>query len=268
MSRRNLPEHGDLVLGTITKIESHGCYIKLDEYEDLIAYCHISELSSTWVRNIRNVVREGKKVVGRVQRVTGTQIDVSLKRVSESLRRSKIEDWKHYKTALAFLEIAAKKRKVDLETARNEVEDPCSNYYETFYQAFEEALFKNEQAFTDAGVSEDWATILTEIAHKNLTIPIKTIQKDIELLCWESNGIEVIKGALLNALKAREEFKDMEKAELSLDIFTVGAPHYRLVIKARDVKVGEELLSKVVEKIEQSLEGHEASFSISDVSSD
>ena len=173
-----------------------------------------------------------------------------------------------YKTALAFLEIAAKKRKVDLETARNDVEDPCSNYYETFYQAFEEALFKNEQAFTDAGVSEDWATILTEIAHKNLSIPIKTIQKDIELLCWESNGIEVIKGALLNALKAREEFKDMEKAELSLDIFTVGAPHYRLVIKARDVKVGEELLSKVVEKIEQSLEGHEASFSISDVSSD
>ncbi|MHA1302274.1 MAG: translation initiation factor IF-2 subunit alpha [Candidatus Heimdallarchaeaceae archaeon] len=266
MSRRNLPETGDLVLGTIIKIQSHGCYIRLDEYEDLVAYCHISELSSTWVRNIRNVVREGKKVVGRVQRVKGTQIDVSLKRVPDSLRRSKMEEWKHYRTALTLLELAAKQRKIDFEIARNEVEDPCTAFYHNFYQAFEEALFKNEQAFTDAGVSEDWAKILVEIAHKNLSIPTKEIQKDIELICWESNGITVIKEALKRALSAREEFDDVEDSELNIDIYTVGAPHYRLVIKARDVKVGEDLLSKALENAESYLENYNANFTVSDVS--
>ncbi len=265
MSRRNLPQEGDLVLGTITDIQSHGCYMRLDEYENLTAYIHISELSSTWVRNIRNIVREGKKVVGRVQRIRGTQIDVSLKRVPESLRKSKMDEWKHYKTALMLLELAAKNKKVDLETARNEVEDPCTAYYQNFYQAFEEALFRNEQAFIDAGVSEEWAKILTEIAHKNLTIPIKEIQKEVILTCWESNGINVIKNALMEALKVREEFNDIEDSELSMNIYTIGAPHYRIVVKARDVKEGEDLLNGAIEKITNYISDYKANVEFVDV---
>ncbi|MHA1219287.1 MAG: S1 RNA-binding domain-containing protein, partial [Candidatus Heimdallarchaeaceae archaeon] len=69
MSRRNLPEYGDLVIGTVKSIFDHGVYVDLDEYDNLQAYCHVSEVSSTWVRNIRNVMRLGKKVVGRVMRV-------------------------------------------------------------------------------------------------------------------------------------------------------------------------------------------------------
>jgi len=141
MSRRNLPERGDLVLGTITNIQSHGVYVKLDEYEDLTAYCHISELSSTWVRNIRNVVREGKKIVGRVLRIKDTQIDISIKRVPDSLRRSKIEDWKHYRTAITLLEMAAKQKKVDFDSSlgnfindHNRKDNEQTNEHDSQYQ--------------------------------------------------------------------------------------------------------------------------------------
>ena len=264
MSRRNLPEKGDLVLGTIVKIENHGVYVKLDEFVDLTAYCHISELSSTWVRNIRNVVREGKKIVGRVLRVHDMQIDVSIKRVPESLRRSKIEEWKHYKTAITLLEMAAKKRKVDFETARNEVEDPCTIHYGSFYQAFEESLFKNESAFTIAGVSDEWAEVLADISHKNLSIPMREIQKDLDIICWESNGINVIRDALNTALKTQDEF-DIEDAEVDMDIFTIGAPNYRLVITARDYKLGEEIMSKTINNIQKFLSNYKATITVSDV---
>ncbi|MHA1446777.1 MAG: S1 RNA-binding domain-containing protein, partial [Candidatus Heimdallarchaeaceae archaeon] len=157
MSRRNLPEYGDLVIGTVKSIFDHGVYVDLDEYDNLQAYCHVSEVSSTWVRNIRNVMRLGKKVVGRVMRVKENQIDISIKRVSDGLKRKKVEETKKYKTAITLLEMSAKIRKISFETARAEVEDLCTEYYGSFYQAFEESLFSGERIFTDAGVSEEWA---------------------------------------------------------------------------------------------------------------
>lgn len=264
MSRRNLPESGDLVIGTVKRIFDHGVYVDLDEYEDLQAYCHVSEVSSTWVRNIRNVMRIGKKVVGRVMRIKEDQIDISIKRVSDGLKRSKVEEWKKYKTGLTLLEMSAKKRKINFETARSEVEDLLTNFYGSLYNAFEEALFRGEIAFTEAGISEEWASTLTSIAKKNLTIPKVEITRDLEIMCWEGNGVTLIKNALKEAEKAREEIIAAEE-ELSMNVYVRGAPIYRFNIHARDYELAEELMSKVVKNIESSLTDYKASIKILEV---
>ena len=261
MSRRNLPENGDLVIGTVKSIFDHGVYVNLDEYEDLQAYCHVSEVSSTWVRNIRNVMRLGKKVVGRVMRVKENQIDISIKRVSEGLQRTKVEEWKHYKTAITLLEMAAKQRKMDFELARSEVEDLSSEFYGSLYQAFEDALFRGETTFLDAGISEEWAKILTSIAKKNLSIPKVEISRDIEIICWEGNGVNLIRDALKKALKAREEIEAAVE-ELSMDIYVKGTPNYRFIISARDYQLAEELMSKAYQAVEDSLANYDASVKI------
>ena len=258
MSRRNLPETGALVMGTVKSIFDHGVYVDLDEYDDLQAYCHVSEVSSTWVRNIRNVMRIGKRVVGRVMRVKENQIDISIKRVSDELKRTKVEEWKRYKTAITFLEMAAKQRKVELETARIEVEDACDEFHGSLFHAFEESLFKGEAVFTEAGITEEWATVLTEIARKNLTIPKVEITRDVEIICWEGNGVSIIKNALKAALKAREEM-DVGEKELNLELFTRGAPVYRFMISARDYQLAEQLMSLAYNNIEKSLANHNAS---------
>jgi len=256
-----MPEEGDLVIGTVTKIFDHGVYVSLDEYENLYAYCHISEVSHTWVRNIRNVMRIGKKVVGRVLRVREGQIDISIKRVSEELKRAKVEEWKRYNTAITLLELVAKEKKVDLDTARAEVEDLCTDYYGTFYQAFEEALFKGEQAFLDAGVSEDWAKILTEIARKNLSIPKVDIKRNVEIVCWEPNGVKLIREALIKALETRKKM-DVEDKELSMEIYVKGTPIYTFAISARDYRLAEELLSKAIKTVEDYLKDYNAEVKV------
>ena len=261
MSRRNLPAYGDLVIGTVKSIYDHGVYVDLDEYDNLQAYCHVSEVSSTWVRNIRNVMRMGKKVVGRVMRVKEDQIDISVKRVSEGLQRTKVEEWKHYKTAITLLEMAAKQRKTDFELARSEVEDLSAEYYGSLYQAFEEALFRGDDAFTEAGVSEEWAKVLSSIAKKNLTIPKVEISRDIEITCWESNGVLLIRNALKEALKAREDIEAAEE-ELQMNIFVRGTPVYRFNITARDYQLAEELMSKAFKNVEEVLANHNASVKI------
>ena len=261
MSRRNLPETGDLVIGTVKSIFDHGVYVDLDEYEDLQAYCHVSEVSSTWVRNIRNVMRLGKKVVGRVMRVKENQIDISIKRVSDGLKRKKVEETKKYKTALTLLEMSAKKRKVSFDIARAEVEDLCTEHYGSLYQAFEEALFSGESIFTEAGVSEEWAQVLTDIARKNLTIPKVEISRDLEIICWEGNGVNLIKDALTKASKSREEIEAVEE-ELDMNIYVRGAPIYRFVISARDYELAEELMSKAISAIEDTLASYNASVKV------
>ena len=264
MSRRNLPETGDLVIGTVKRIFDHGVYVDLDEYEDLQAYCHVSEVSSTWVRNIRNVMRIGKKVVGRVMRIKENQIDISIKRVSDGLKRSKVDEWKKYKTGLTLLEMAAKQRKIDFETARSELEDLLTNYYGSLYNAFEEALFRGDDAFTDAKIPEEWISTLTSIAKKNLTIPKVEITRDLEIMCWEGNGVTLIRKAFKEAKKAREEI-EAEESELSMNIFVRGAPMYRFNIHARDYELAEDLMSKVVEKIQNSLANYKASVKVVEV---
>ncbi len=259
MSRRNLPDVEDLVIGTIVEIHDHGVYVRLDEYEDLYAYCHVSEVSSTWVRNIRNVVREGKKVVGRVLRIRENQIDISLKRVSEGLQRDKIEEWKHFKAALTLLEMAAKNLKATIEQARSEVEDLCAKYYGSLYSALEEALFKGEEAFLEAGVDKKWAEELTVIAEKNLTRPKVEIKKDLEIICWESNGVEVIRNALVAGLEARKQIEAEEK-ELKVEIYSRGAPNYRLVITARDYEIAHDLLSVITKAIEVEISKYNAAI--------
>ena len=263
MSRRNLPETGDLVIGTVSSIFDHGVYVDLDEYEDLQAYCHVSEVSSTWVRNIRNVMRLGKKVVGRVMRVKEHQIDISIKRVSDGLKRQKVEETKRYKTALTLLEMGAKKRKINFETARAEVEDSCTNYFGSLYQAFEEALFGGESVFIDAGISEEWAKVLTDIAKKNLTIPKVEISRDLEIICWEGNGVNLIRDALKKASKSREEI-DAGAEELDMNIYVRGAPIYRFAISARDYELAEALMSKAISKIEDTLSDYHASIKVVD----
>ena len=56
------PEPGDLVIATVQSVTDFGAYAKLDEYNKR-GLLHRSEISSSWIRNIRDFVREGQKLV-------------------------------------------------------------------------------------------------------------------------------------------------------------------------------------------------------------
>src|SRR3989304_9293531 len=93
--RPEWPEAGDLIIATIQSVTDYGAYAKLDEY-DKEGLLHVSEISSSWIRNIRDFVREGQKIVLKVLRVDLEKghIDLSLRRAT---KREKIEKMKSYK---------------------------------------------------------------------------------------------------------------------------------------------------------------------------
>src|SRR3989304_3268539 len=104
------PEIGDLVIATIETVTDYGAYAKLDEYNKR-GLLHVSEISSSWIRNIRDFVRENQKVVLKVLRVDTEKghIDLSLRRVTKREKIEKILSWKKYRKAEALLRGVAEK---------------------------------------------------------------------------------------------------------------------------------------------------------------
>ena len=86
------PEPGDLVIATIVTVTDYGAYATLDEYNKR-GLLHVSEISSSWIRNIRDFVRENQKMVLKVLRVAPDKghIDLSLRRVTKRERIEKIK---------------------------------------------------------------------------------------------------------------------------------------------------------------------------------
>ena len=109
-SKPEWPEPGDLVMATIETVTDYGAYAKLDEY-DKRGLLHISEISSSWIRNIRDFVREGQKMVLKVLRVDAEKghIDLSLRRVTKRERIEKVMLFKKVRKADALLKSVAEK---------------------------------------------------------------------------------------------------------------------------------------------------------------
>ena len=97
------PEAGDLVIATIETVTDYGAYAKLDEYSKR-GLLHVSEISSSWIRNIRDFVRENQKVVLKVLRVDQEKghVDLSLRRVTKREKIEKIKSWKKNNKAILF----------------------------------------------------------------------------------------------------------------------------------------------------------------------
>jgi len=89
--KKPLPDDGEILIATVKKVFDQGAYVTLDEYGGLEAYLPWIEVSSRWVRNVRDVLSEGRKIVVKVIRIDrkkGT-VDVSLKKVTEDERKKK-----------------------------------------------------------------------------------------------------------------------------------------------------------------------------------
>ncbi|MEM4326555.1 MAG: S1 RNA-binding domain-containing protein [Candidatus Diapherotrites archaeon] len=95
-----LPEQGEIVIGKITKVLDYGVFLELLEYEGVQGFVHISNVSSSWIKNIRNFVKEGQIRAGKVIAIDEkkNQIDISFTKVPPNAQREKIEEYRQTKS--------------------------------------------------------------------------------------------------------------------------------------------------------------------------
>jgi len=243
--KQEFPEVGDIIIGTVSRVLSHGAYVALDEYGDVEGMIHISEIASSWVKNIRNHVREKQKVVAKVLRVEKAKehIDLSLRRTTEQQRRSKIQEWKRARKAANLLEIAANKLGKTLDEGYKEVGWKIENKFGDIYSGLEEAKEKGVGILSKIGITKKWVDALSEIVETYVEVPRVKISGNLELRCLNPDGVDVIKRALIEGLKVGNE------DEGKVSIYLVGSPRYKVEVFAQDYKVAERVLAATVDKV-------------------
>jgi len=250
VKRKAFPEEGDLVVGTVKEVKGFGAFVTLDEYPGKEGFIHIAEVATGWVKYVRDHVRENQKVVCKVVGLDKSKghVDLSLKRVNEHQRRETIAEWKNEQKADKLLEILGEKRGKTFDQLLEEFGLKLVDHYGSLYRAFEEAAIHGEEALEEAGFKGDWVQSFVDLARDNISIPFVNIKGYLDITSFQPDGIEHIKKALTAA-------QDSEYEDVEVEVQYVGAPKYRLRVKAPDYKTAEEELRnaanraiKIIEK--------------------
>jgi len=252
---QELPEVGEIVIATIKKTGDHGAYVSLDEYDNVQGFLHISEIAPGWVRKVTKYVKEGDKKVLLVKKIQEdrAEIDLSLKQISKEQRKKKLLDVKRFEKEQGILKNIQDKVKLSSEEV-DDLEDKLLSKYQSVYDAIIEIGTKNISVIDDLAISEKIKKTIGELS-KKIKLPTVEIRGILEMTNNKSDGIEIIRKILLDAIKESQNEK--------IEILYLGAPKYRLSIIAPDFKTAEKTLKPILEKIEKNTSKQNGTFKFS-----
>lgn len=250
------PEEGDLVIATAKTITDYGAYVVLDEYQKE-GLLHVSEVSSGWVRNIRNFVREGQKFVLKVLRVDTEKghIDLSLRRVTKRERKEKVLLWKKERKADSLLRSASEELKISSQEIYEKVGTLLEKEFGGIYEGLEKTAREGAEILLKMGIPENIATVIEKIAKEKIKVPMVKVKGTLNIQCSKPNGVNLIRDSLLSAQK-------IELKGTKIRAYVVAPPRYRIVVSAVDYKEAEEVLDRVTEAVTKNIEkvGGQATF--------
>ena len=236
--KQGFPEEGELVLCTITSVQFHSVFVDIDEYGKG-GMIHISEVSPGRIRNIRDFVKEGKKIVCKVLRINQEKgyIDLSLRRVNESEKRRKIDGIKKEQNAEKIIEIVAAKAGIKTEQLYTEVSDKIKENYGSLHKFFEDVI-KDDKLIDSIGIDKKYSKILQDIVNQRIKPSEVEIKGKLKITTFAPNGIDLIKESLKKA-------QDITKNKVNISY--MGSGIYRFMVKAPDYKEAEKILKNATE---------------------
>ncbi len=238
LKKQGFPEEGELVLCTVTSVQYHSVLVDIDEF-GRSGLIHISEVSPGRIRNIRDFVKEGKKVVCKVLRINQEKgyIDLSLRRVNESEKRRKIEEIKKEQNSEKIVEIAAGKLGLKTEELYKSILEKITKNYASLHECFEDAA-KDESILESLGIDKKHLKIIGETVKQRIKPTQVEIIGKLKITTYAPDGIDVIRDSLKKA---------EESAKGRIIINYLGSGLYRFMVTAPDYKEAEKLIKNATE---------------------
>ncbi len=248
MKYKDVPDVGEYVIATIKEINPNSAIATLDEYNDKKAIIHISEISSRWVKDIKKFVRLNQKVVAIVLNLDNRgYIELSMKRVKPTMAREKIKEYRNEKKVHNMLKLIGKDLGYTIREMYEKAGFILQKEFGSMYNGLEIALEEGIDVLTSIGIEKEIAEKIYSFALEQIKPKELVIKGNISLICYESEGVEIIKDAL--------------NVDNRVRITYLSAPKYRLELVGEDYKEMEKKLKEVISTIQDKLKGHNVDFS-------
>jgi translation initiation factor 2 subunit 1 len=238
LKKKGFPEENELLLCTVTKIFGHSVFVNIEDYNKQ-GMIHISEVSPGRIRNLRDYVVEGKKIVCVVLRINMEKghIDLSLRRVNDGQRRKKLEQIKLEQKSEKIIEQVAKELHKEKKQFVELISEKILSKYSKLHLCFGDVV-KDEVNLIDLGVEKDTSEKLTAIIKERMKPPKAILFGNFSIKVFNEEGIEIIKTVLKKA-------QDIKKGDIVIKY--AGGGFYNISVTAKDFKECEKILKKVVD---------------------
>lgn len=228
-------EEGDIVLCTVDKIEKTNVFVNIENNGQ--GSIILSEIAPGRIRNLRDYIVPKKKIVCKILRVRGEQVELSLRRVSQKEKKELLEEYKQEKSYSSVLKSILKD---NAEEIIKKISDKQKLY--TFLQEAKENPIELEKIVGKEN-SEKILNILNKEKNKKAII-----KKELKLIIKEPNGIEIL--------------KDILKETPEIKISYISAGKYSIKSEDFDIKKADSRLKDFLIDIEKKAKKIKAEFSV------
>lgn len=227
----------DIVLCTVERIDGTTVFVRIEETKEQGTVI-TSEIAPGRIRNLRDYVSPGRRIVCKILKIEGNNIHLSLRRVTPKEKKEVMDKHEKERNSLGILrsvlgekadEIAEKMKK---ETSLSEFLQNCKDD------------LKKLQEYMPKEEAEKICKIISEKKEKSVEVRHKFM-----LSSKKPDGILLIK-LILSSCKG------------NCDISYIAAGKFTITIKAKDYKLANQEISNTLENIEKQAKEKKLDFKI------
>ncbi len=243
------PKINELVICKVTKITNYGVFVELLEYNNIEGFIHISQVSSTWIKNIHNHVKLNQIRASKVLHVdvSKNQVDLSFNRVAAVDEKRKISDYRLFKRAQGILVTIAKQLEIDSDELWEKIAEPLLEVENNLYTGFVNLIKYGPEKYSD--LDEKLTPKVIDILSKNITIKEKIITGVLKVSCLKEDGAKIIREGCTASLKNKK----------NVSMIYVGPGRFAIKISGIDYKHVSKDFKQITEDLKKNLKHCEVS---------
>lgn len=241
---KDRPEVGELVVIEVDELHEHSAGVRIEGY-DTHGLIHISEVSRSWVRDIRKKLDEGEKNVAQVLEVEDGSINLSLKRVNDKQKRETMQKWNKEQKADKFLQRVADQTGYSMDDLYEAVAFPFQKEYGTTFAGFEQAAME-EVDYNEIGIDDDLMDAVEAVAKNNISLKNVEMEGELEIRVPGTDGISTLRNAL--------------DVDTDAEVKYVSAPTYSIKVWGRNAEDAKNKMDAATKTIEHQIEDNGGEF--------
>ncbi|KAJ4979259.1 hypothetical protein NE237_010039 [Protea cynaroides] len=276
MYETKYPEVDMAVMIQVKNIADMGAYVSLLEYNNIEGMILFSELSRRRIRSVSSLIKVGRiepVMVLRVDKEKG-YIDLSKRRVSEEDIQACEERYNKSKLVHSIMRHVAETMQLDLEDLYVHVGWPLYRKYGHAFEAFklvvtdpDSVLNSFTREIREVGpdgvevtkvvpaMSEEVKDALIKNIRRRMTPQPLKIRADIEMKCFQFDGVLHIKEAMRKAEAAGNN-------DCPVKIKLVAPPLYVLTTQTLDKEQGISVLNNAIKVCTEAIEGQKGKLTV------